>query len=443
MSQASTPATTAPQAPAPAAMYRLFVLAVIVGVIAAAAGSVFVAVIDNGQTFLFEDLPTSLGWSEAPWWWSAILLLIGAGGVALARRMPGGTGGGPLSGFHFDDPLSMVPSVLVAALFTLVFGLVLGPEAPLIVLGTAVGAILTRRADPQARKAAMLLGGVAAIGAVFGNPFVTGFMILEFAAAGLVPSVILPAVFLALGAGYLTQVGMFGLPGFGVHSLSVPGLPAYDAIAPGDLFFGLLVALVAALVAVAARESAVAIDKAAQRRPVVMLFAAAAVTGLVLLVAQVGFGIGINQILFSGNSGMADLVQQTSVTVVVVILVGKAIAYAAALGGGFRGGPIFPATFLGVTVAVLASLVVPSSSVTAMAAAGIAASAGAMLKLPATSALLGTLLVAGSGAEVAPFAIFGALVGLIVRLAVDRRLGIRNATPASTPTDHAAASGSA
>jgi H+/Cl- antiporter ClcA len=225
---------------------------------------------------------------------------------------------------------------------------------------------------------------------------------------------------------------MFGLPGFGVHSLSVPGLPAYDSIQPGDILFGLLVAVLAAVVAVAARETAVAVDRGARRRPVLMLFAAALVTAGVLLVAQVGFGIDIDLILFSGNAGMAELVQQTSIGVVVVILVGKAIAYAVALGGGFRGGPIFPATFLGVTVAVLASLVVPAASVTAMAAAGIAACAGAMLKLPATSALLGALLVAGSAA-VAPFAIFGALVGLMVRLAADRRLGVGSSTPASTP----------
>jgi H+/Cl- antiporter ClcA len=216
--------------------------------------------------------------------------------------------------------------------------------------------------------------------------------------------------------------------------LAVPGLPAYTEILPGDLFFGFVVAVVAAVVAVAARETAVLVDRVAARRAVPVLFGAAIVTALIVLIAQGGFDIDVNQILFSGNAGMSELIQQTSVSVVIVILVGKALAYAVALGGGFRGGPIFPATFLGVAAAVLVTLIIPDASVTPLAAAGIAASAGAMLKLPATSALLGAVLVSSGGADVAPFAIFGAIVGLIVRLAVDKKLGVRAAAGATTPT---------
>jgi H+/Cl- antiporter ClcA len=424
--------TTAP-AIDPKVMLRMIALAIVVGVVAAAGGSLFSEGIDLAQTALFESLPEAFGWTETPWWFAALLLLVGAGVVALARLLPGRTGGGPLTGFHFDDPLSMVPSVLLAAVGTLAFGMVLGPEAPLIVLGTAVGAILARRADAQTRKAAMLLGGVAAIGAIFGNPFVTGFMILEFMAVGLIPGMLLVPVLVALGAGYLTQVGVAGLPGFGSHSLSVPGLAAYPTIEPGDLLLGLLVAVVAAVVIVAAREGAVAVDRLAQRRSTVVLFGAAVVTALVLLVAQVGFDVPLDQILFSGNAGMAGLVQETSLAAVLVIVVGKSVAYAVALGGGFRGGPIFPATYIGVAVAVLVSLLLTDVSLTPLAAAGIAAAAAGMLKLPATSALLATLLVAGGGAGVAPFAIFGAVIGLLVRVLADRILGVPAAPVGSTP----------
>lgn len=424
--------TTAP-AIDPKVMLRMIALAVIIGVVAAAGGSLFNEGIDLAQTALFESLPEAFGWSEAPWWFAALLLLAGAGVVALARLLPGHTGQGPLTGFHFDDPLSVVPSVLLAAVGTLAFGMVLGPEAPLIVLGTAIGAIITRRADPQTRKAAMLLGGVAAIGAIFGNPFVTGFMILEFMAFGLIPAVLLVPILVALGAGYLTQIGVAGIPGFGSHSLSVPGLAAYPSIEAGDLLVGLLVALVAAVVIVAAREGAVAVDRLARLSPTVGLFAAAVVTALVLLIADVGFDIPLDQILFSGNAGMAGLVQETSIAAVLVIVVGKAVAYAVALGGGFRGGPIFPATYLGVAVAVLASLLLTDVSLTPLAAAGIAAAAAGMLKLPATSALLATLLVAGGGAGVAPFAIFGAVIGLLVRLLADRLLGVPAVPVGSTP----------
>jgi chloride channel protein, CIC family len=412
-------------------LVRMVGRAAVIGVVAASAGSLLLEVIHVGESFLFDTLPGTLGIDGSPWWWAAVLLLIGATGVALARRLPGATGGGPLTGFHFDDPLSVVPSVLLAALSTLAFGFVLGPEAPLIVLGTAVGALLARNAEPRARQAAMLLGGVAAIGAVFGNPFVTAFMVLEFAAFGLVPAALLPGALVALATGYLTQIGIAGLPGFGVHSLSVPGLPEYDTVLPIDLVVGLLVAAASGVLAVAVRASAVAVDRVAQRRVIPMLYVTAIVTAVVLAVAQLGFGVAQDQILFSGQSGMGALVQQTSATVVLVIVLCKGIAYAFALGGGTRGGPIFPATFLGVAVAVLVSLLVPDASVSPLAAAGIAAASSAIIKMPGTSALLAALLVAGSGAAVAPFAIIGAIVGLIIRVAVDARLARNAATPAA------------
>ncbi len=406
-----------------ASMVKMLLIAVVVGCLAAAAASIFDELISLGQDFLFTDLPQHYGLSQAPWWWVAILLVIGASIVALARKLPGETGNGPLTGFHFDDPLSMVPSVLLAAFGTLIFGFALGPEAPLIVLGTAVGAILTRKAEPKVRQAVMFLGGGAAIGSVFGNPFVTGFMLLEFAAIGMVPPALIVPAFVALASGYLVELGIANLPGFGAHSLAVPGLPEYNSVAPRDVALGLLVALIAGLVAVAVREVAVVFDKRAQKKAVLALYLAAAVTAVVVFIVQVFFDIPVDQVLFSGNSGMATLVKQTSIVVVIVTLIAKGIAYAVALGGGLRGGPIFPATFLGVCVGVIAALVFPFVPVSPMVAAGIAASAAGIMRLPATAALLGAVLVSGTGPAVAPFAIFGAVIGLIVRTVVDRKLG--------------------
>jgi H+/Cl- antiporter ClcA len=118
-------------------------------------------IIEKGTELFYDHLPSVLGITDLPWWWVACLLLIAAGTVALAKKLPGKTGPGPLSGFHFDLPLVVVPSVLAAALATLIFGIVLGPEAPLIVLGSAVGAILARNADPQTRKAMRRLSRTA------------------------------------------------------------------------------------------------------------------------------------------------------------------------------------------------------------------------------------------------------------------------------------------
>ncbi len=408
--------------PSTSQVTRLLVIAAVLGVLAAIAGAGLLWLISHGQEWLFVDLPDHLGMDTAPWWLAAVILFVGASIVAIAKRMPGATGTGPLSGFHFDDPLVMVPSVLLAALATLIFGFVLGPEAPLIVLGSAIGAMVGRKADPPARMAMMFLGGAAALGAVLGNPFIAGFMILEFAAMGMVPVLLIAPAMLALACCYLVQIGIWNIPGLGGHGLSVPAMPVYTSVQPWDIVIAIGVAIVGGIIAIIVRQGALGFEKFSSRRVTIALYLTAAVTAVVLLIAQQGFGIAQELILFDGNAGMGQLVQETSITAVIVILVGKAIAYAAALGGGFRGGPIFPATFLGVAVGVLAVLLLPSHSVSPMAAAGIGATAAAMLRLPATSALLGALLVGGAGAAITPFAIIGAVIGYLIRIAVDAKM---------------------
>ena len=52
-----------------------------------------------------------------------------------------------------------------------------------------------------------------------------------------------------------------------------------------------------------------------------------------------------------------------------------------------------------------------------------------MIKLPAASALLDTFLIGGTGGVIAPFAILGAVIGLGIRLAADRRDARSNVNP--------------
>ncbi|MDO8732550.1 MAG: hypothetical protein Q7L55_08275 [Actinomycetota bacterium] len=71
---------------------------------------------------------------------------------------------------------------------------------------------------------------------------------------------------------------------------------------------------------------------------------------------------------------------------------------------------------------MLAALILPTDSVSAMAAAGIGSTAAAMLRLPATAALLGAVLIGGAGGAIAPFAIIGAVIGYLIRVSVDAKM---------------------
>ncbi len=399
---------------------KAFVYAIGIGLVAAAGGSVLLELVHLGENFLYDFLPGALGIEGIPIWWVLLMLMIGAVIIVIAQRLPGNTGKGPLTGFHFDTPPLNAVSILLASAGTLMFGFVLGPEAPLIILGTTIGALLVRRSDKTTVQMAMLVGGVASIGAVFGNPFVTAFMILEFIALGVIPRVLMLPLFVALGAGYLTQVGIGSWNGFGLHPLTVPNMPTYNSIDLAAIGAAIVVGVVAALIAALARELAERVDSVNTKHRIATPFAAAlAITGLVAI-AVLAFDLDPSMILFSGQGdAMSTMIDESALGVVVAIVALKAVGYAISLGGGMRGGPIFPATFLGVGVGVVFALVFTGVPVSPLATAGIAAAATAMIRLPFTSAMLALLLIGGAGMDVAPFAIIGSVVGFAVRQRLD------------------------
>lgn len=396
-------------------------LSVLIGVVGAFFGFMFLEISVAGQKLLFTDLPERAGFDHVPWWWITLVLLAGAILVMVARTLPGHAGEGPLSGFHFDEPPSKAPGILLAAAGTLIFGFVLGPEAPIIILGTTIGALLVGKKDPSVMSLAMMLGGLAAIGTVFGNPFITIFLVMEFVAVGVAPAAILLPGLIALGSGFLVQSGLGNVPGLGIHSLSVPGLPSYTSISLWDLILGMAVAIVTALIVGGFRLVALRIAGYATQFPKSMLIITALVTAGLAIVITEYFDLAPDLLLFSGQSGMTGLIAQTSVGTVIALFAAKAVAYSFALGGGFRGGPIFPATFLGVAVGLIAVLIFPNTNLSPMAAVGIAAAASVMLRLPFTSAVLALLLVSAGGAYIAPFAIIGAITGYLIRRAIDAR----------------------
>jgi H+/Cl- antiporter ClcA len=431
-SAASTTAPTPAPVPAPSINPgKALALAIVLGIAGATAGQFFLIITDAVRHAYFTSLPSALGFDTPPWWYVILGLLVSAGVIVLARRLPGATGSSPLTGFHFNDPLRIVPGVLLAAFATLILGASLGPEAPTIVIGTTVGALLLRKGSPTLVSLGMFLAGMAAIGSIFGNPFVAAFMVLEFIVIGMAPKELAMPAFVALGAGYLVQVGWAAIPGFGIHPLSVPGLPEYSQLHAGDLLAGFVLAIVVAVACLLTRGLGQKCAQVASAHPNITVAGAALVIGIVASVAAVGFGVNYEEILYSGQSGIPLVVGETSLGVIVVILIARLLIYGMSLGSGFRGGPIFPACFAGVAFGVALHLLIPSVSVSPMAAVGIAAASAVMTGLPFTSGLLGMLLIGGAGVAIAPFAIVGAVVGAITRQIATRNAGRGASAPAT------------
>jgi H+/Cl- antiporter ClcA len=125
-------------------------------------------------------------------------------------------------------------------------------------------------------------------------------------------------------------------------------------------------------------------------------------------------------VLFSIQASVPALVAEESTGILVVLLVAKALAYATSLGCGFRGGPIFPAVFLGVALAVFPVAWFGASPTWAVAV-GAAAGTAAQTRLLLTSMLFATLVVGTAGLDAVPAAVLAAAAAWITATALDPR----------------------
>jgi H+/Cl- antiporter ClcA len=401
----------------------------------------FLKLVDLMQTWFYTSLPKDAGYSAAPTWWPLPLLVVGGLLVGLAIRYLPGTGGhSPADGFHAGGypAAAELPGVVLAALATLAFGAVLGPEAPLIALGGGLGALAVslakRDAPPMAAVVLAAAGSFAAISTLFGSPILGAFLLMEAAGLGgpMLGVVLVPGL-LAAGVGSIIFVGLDSLSGFGTFSLTIPGLPPLGHPTLGMFGWALVFGAVAPVVGWLIRSLAYVArarvrPHATALAPVVGL----AVGGLASIYA-IATGRGVTDVLFSGQTALPQLLDHASswtVGALVMLMVCKAAAYGLSL-SSFRGGPVFPAMFIGAAAGVAVSHL-PGCPMVAGAAMGIGAMTTVMLGLPLTAVLLASVLTGTDSISAMPVVI----VAVVVAYVVSSRL-----TPIGAPAQEPAPSG--
>jgi H+/Cl- antiporter ClcA len=423
------------------AYVRLLALAAIIGVPVSAIAYGFLKLVSWLQGQLFEALPSTLGFDNPPLWWPLPLLVAGGFLCAAAiRELPGIGGHSPADGLQMGGALPAIelPGVFFAALATLSFGVVLGPEAPLILMGSGLGVLavqLARRDTPdRARAVIAAAGSFAAISSLFGSPLLGAFLLLEASGLGgpMLGVVLVPGL-LAAGIGSLVFVGLDSLTGFGTLSLSIPDLPPVGAPTGAGFGWAIAFGLLAPPLGLAIRHLALRV------RPVVepRMFVAMPVLGALIAGLAIGFDAltdhPSSEVLFSGQTALPGLITGAgawSVGALIALIVAKSLAYALSL-SAFRGGPIFPAMFIGSAAGIAASHL-PGLDLVPGVAMGIGTMSVVMLGLPLTSVLLATVLLASDGTQVIPLVI----VAVVVAYVVTARL-----TPASSPSGDDPATG--
>ena len=394
-----------------------------IGVPAALVAALFLALVHDLEHWLWHDLPDALGHTSAPWYLVVGLPVVGAAVVVVARlALPGDGGHSPLEGLSIaPTPIANGPGVALAALGTLPFGAVLGPEAPVIALGSVVGVAAARisRAGGLGTKVLASAGGFAAISALFGGPLVAGMLLVEggIGMGATLLHVLLPGL-VAAGIGYLVFVGFGSWGGLEAPGLVVSDLPLYDGVHLRDLIVAVVVGVAGALTVLVARRLGERVDGLGGSMGLPGLLLGGALT--VGLLAELGGQLGADpmDILFSGQASLNAVASADSTKIVVILLVAKFLAYGVSLGCGFRGGPVFPAIFLGVALASL-TVVVFDVSPTLAIAVGTAAGAAAQTRLLITPVLLAAVLVGTQGTDAIPAAVLASAAAWLTMAAIE------------------------
>ncbi|WP_236792391.1 chloride channel protein [Amycolatopsis sp. GM8] len=401
----------------------LLLLSALLGAPVAAAAYGFLALVNYLQQELFTRLPVRMGFATAPSWWPLPLLALAGLFVALAIRYLPGTGGhSPADGFKAGGTPAPadLPGIVLAALAALCLGVVLGPEAPLIMLGGGLAVLAGRLAqrDMPAQAVAMIAsaGSFAAVSTLLGSPILGAFLLMEASGLGgeTLILVLLPGL-LASGIGALIFLGLDTWTGLGTFSLSIPGLPPFSHLSIAEFGWALAIGFAAAFLGTAIRRLALLVRPLIEGRAIILT----PLVGIVIAALAIGYaeitGKSSSDVLFSGQTALGPLITNASsysVTAIVVLLVCKALAYGLSL-SSFRGGPVFPSLFLGAAAGVGMSHL-PGMSLVAGVAMGMGAMCASMLMLPLTSVMLATLLLLSDGIAVMPLVIVSTVVAYVV-----------------------------
>ncbi len=447
-------AEPAPVAPDPAAILRsrgfagLLGFAAVVGVLVSIVSWGFLELVHQTQIGIFNDLPGRLGFNGVPEWWP--LPVLGFAGVVAAFaivRLPGNGGHVPAEGLKPGSAQpNMLPGIALAAFATLGLGLVLGPESPLIALGGGLAVLTVKLAKKDAPQQMLTVlaaaGAFAAISVVFSSPIVAAILMIEVLTASGVAGAMLPLLLIpgliAAGIGSLVFIGMANWTGLSTSAYSlVPlHLSAFSHPSWAEIGWTILIGLAAAILTVPIRRLGFATAGFVPRKAFVFIPA----VGVVVAGLAIGFDLvtnkGTNQVLFSGQEALPGLVghaTEWTLGALALLLLCKGLAWSLCL-GSFRGGPTFPAIFLGAAGGIAASHL-PGMALTPAVAVGMGAMTVAFLKLPLSAIVIATALTLTSGAAAVPLIIVGVVVSYLATLALEARLG----TPSNQPTEDSTA----
>ena len=424
----------------------LVLFGAIIGVPVAAVSYFFLKLVAETQQYVFDTLPGELGFDSQPSWWSIpFLALSGLIVAASIRYLPGTSGHKPAEGFKTGGPVQPIelPGIILASFATLSLGVVLGPEAPLIAIGSGMGVLAVHlikrdapadgeRRDRRRRE-----------------------LRRDLDAARLPDRRCIPddggrrARRRADGDGARARAARRRHRVADLHRpRRVDGLRDVLARRAGhstggkpdrsEFLWAIAIGILAAFLGTAIRRLALALQPIVAGRSLVLTPLAGVGIGVLVLIFVEATDKPSAYVLFSGQDQLPGLIEGAatwSVGALILLAACKGLAYSLAL-SGFRGGPVFPGMFVGAVVGIALSHL-PGLPMIAGAAMGIGAMTVAMLGLPLVSLLLVVLFLQADSVQLTPLVI----VAIVVSYIVSARLN-PVPVPEAAPSTRAARAGS-
>ena len=239
----------------------------------------------------------------------------------------------------------------------------LGPEAPLIAIGSGLGVLAVQLAARDAPPTAadgdardrQLRGDQLAARLAAGRrvPAARGVRARRPDAR---PRAACRACWRP-GIGTLIFLGLDSITGLGTFTLTIPGLPAFDHLTVADFGYALAIGLIAPFLGRGITLLAIAVRSRVEPRMLLLM----PVLGLLIGGLAIGFGEATDksasEVLFSGQSALGALVGGAAAGRSVRCCCSssaRALAYSLSL-SSFRGGPVFPSMFIGAAAGIAAS----------------------------------------------------------------------------------------
>ncbi len=352
----------------PRRLLLLAIPALLVGIVSALILWTLDRAADALSNVIWDAAPTALGVDPNGWWIILVLTVTGlAVGIAL-QVLPGHGGADSATTELVAPPLPLktLPGLALVTLLGLAGGVSLGPENPIIAVNVAIIVFLLSRLIPAVpSQVGVMIAGAATVGALFGTPVAAALVFTEVLAAitgkgSLWDKLFLPLV--AAGSGAIAMKWMGGQHlGF--------NLPTYGSPGALDVLYGIVVACAGVAIGLAMLYLFGLTWRAmhALRSPILIPLAGGLILGIL------GF-IGGPITMFKGLTETGELLADPagySRAELVLSIVIKALALAVAASALFRGGRIFPATFLGAAVGVLGHALIPDLPLSLAVACGV------------------------------------------------------------------------